>query len=350
MLKALIYLVLLASALFMTHMGINAMYRRFNKQDDTARLWSFKATILRILYGPLKYLLWIAILLAFCYTYLKNFVHLPLLPLARLEQSLFVVFLAWTFWISLDEMQKHLRRTKEKDETTILLIGRTGSIIIIISTLLLLLPLLGVQVGGLLAFGGLSGIVLGFGVKDFLANIFGGFLLAFDQPFHIGDWIYTIDGKIDGHIEEIGWRLTRLRLQDKRVLYIPNSTFLSTLFVNASHMTHRRIVQVIPIRYEDSNKIREILAKLRLLIQNTESLDPKLNNLVHLTNIGTAGLEINITVYSKITRDSLHKIMLEDFLLKIYALLKENDIKIMQPTQVIQVEKPIDYGISNRVN
>jgi|JI9StandDraft_1071089.scaffolds.fasta_scaffold03185_2 MscS family membrane protein len=336
------YFIGILLTLLLIHLGINYLYRRLEVKEQTKSSTCPKMILLRILHAPFKYLISIGILLVFVYTYLKNFITLPTLPLERLEQALCVIFLAWSFWIGLDEVQKHLRRTKGKDETTILLITRGGSVIIFISTILLLLPLLGIHVGGILAFGGLSGIVLGFGVKDFLANIFGGFLLTFDQPFHLGDWIYGIDGKIDGHIEDIGWRLTRLRLQDKRILYIPNSAFLTTLFVNASQMSHRRILQNIPIRYDDEDKLQVALTNLRKLFKETESLDPKQNNLITLTNLGSMGFELNLTVFTTITRDPYYREFVEQFLFKVYNILRKNGIKVAPPTQTIQLEKAVD--------
>ena len=107
------------------------------------------------------------------------------------------------------------------------------------------------SVSGLLAFGGIGGIAVGFAAKDLLANFFGGLMIYLDRPFSVGDWIRSPDKEIEGTVEDIGWRLTRIRTFDKRPLYIPNSIFASISVENPSRMSNRRIYEKIGIRYDD---------------------------------------------------------------------------------------------------
>ena len=100
---------------------------------------------------------------------------------------------------------------------------------------------LGYSISGVLAFGGIGGIAVGFAAKDLLANFFGGLMIYLDRPFSVGDWIRSPDKNIEGTVEEIGWRLTRIRTFDKRPLYVPNSTFTQISVENPSRMLNRRI-------------------------------------------------------------------------------------------------------------
>ena len=68
-------------------------------------------------------------------------------------------------------------------------------------------------------------IAIGFAAKDLLSNFFGGLFIYLDRPFAVGDWIRSPDREIEGTVEQIGWRVTRIRTFDKRPLYIPNSVF-----------------------------------------------------------------------------------------------------------------------------
>jgi len=54
---------------------------------------------------------------------------------------------------------------------------------------LVILQTLGYSVSGVLAFGGIGGIAVGFAAKDLLANFFGGLMLYMDRPFVVGDWV-----------------------------------------------------------------------------------------------------------------------------------------------------------------
>ena len=100
-------------------------------------------------------------------------------------------------------------------------LAKLGYIVVGITGLLTLLQTLGLSISGLMAFGGMGGIAVGFAAKDILANFFGGLFIYTDRPFSVGDWIRSPDRDIEGTVEKIGWRVTRIRTFDKRPLYIP---------------------------------------------------------------------------------------------------------------------------------
>jgi len=80
---------------------------------------------------------------------------------------------------------------------------------IVITAALVILQNLGFSISGVLAFGGVGGIAVGFAAKDLLANFFGGLTVYMDRPFVVGDWVRSPDKNIEGTVEHIGWRLTR---------------------------------------------------------------------------------------------------------------------------------------------
>jgi len=130
-------------------------------------------------------------------------------------------------------------RGEEVDRTTADAIAKLLRISVIITGLLVTLQTLGYSISGVLAFGGIGGIAVGFAAKDLLANFFGGLMIYLDRPFNVGDWVRSPDREIEGTIENIGWRLTRIRTFDKRALYVPNSIFANIAVENPSRMTHR---------------------------------------------------------------------------------------------------------------
>ena len=94
---------------------------------------------------------------------------------------------------------------------------------VLITAFLVALQTLGFSISGVLAFGGIGGIAVGFAAKDLLANFFGGLMIHLDRPFAVGDWVRSPDREIEGTVERIGWRQTLIRTFDTRPLYIPNS-------------------------------------------------------------------------------------------------------------------------------
>ena len=113
------------------------------------------------------------------------------------------------------------------DTTTAKAVGKLLRASVIITGVLLVLQALGFSISGVLAFGGIGGIAVGFAARDLLANFFGALMVFLDRPFSVGDWVRSPDQEIEGTVEEIGWRLTRIRTFDKRPLYVPNSVFNS---------------------------------------------------------------------------------------------------------------------------
>ena len=109
------------------------------------------------------------------------------------------------------------------DPTTVKAVAKLLRASVIITALLIAMQLFGYSISGLLAFGGIGGIAVGFAAKDLLANFFGGLMIYLDRPFSVGDWVRSPDKEIEGTVEDVGWRLTRIRTFDKRPLYIPLS-------------------------------------------------------------------------------------------------------------------------------
>ena len=84
-------------------------------------------------------------------------------------------------------------------------------------------------------------------------------MIFLDRPFSIGDWIRSPDREIEGVVEDIGWRSTKIRTFDKRPLFIPNSAFASLTVENASKMQNRRIFETIGLWYDDIDKVKLVL-------------------------------------------------------------------------------------------
>ena len=141
----------------------------------------------------------------------------------------FVWVLVWFLFGLVKEIEKVLtspiKMRKPMDYTTVNAISKLLRAVIIITAVLTALQTLGFSISGVLAFGGVGGIAVGFAAKDLLANFFGGFIIHLDRPFKVGDWIRSPDRNIEGTVEHIGWRLTTIRTFDKRPLYVPNAAF-----------------------------------------------------------------------------------------------------------------------------
>lgn len=93
--------------------------------------------------------------------------------------------------------------------------------------------LLGQSAGGALASSGLIIAILGFAIRNVLADVLSGIALGLEAPFRIGDWI-EIDGTIRGRVIEIGWRTTRLQTRNDTYMILPNSQISRQRMTNYS--------------------------------------------------------------------------------------------------------------------
>ena len=189
----------------------------------------------------------------------------------------FVWVVVWFFIRLIKQFENILtspiKMRKPMDYTTVNAISKLSRAVVIITAALTALQTLGFSISGVLAFGGVGGIAVGFAAKDLLANFFGGFIIHLDRPFKVGDWVRSPDRSIEGTVEHIGWRLTTIRTFDKRPLYVPNAAFTTIAVENPSRMTNRRIYETIGIRYADVHSMKTIVDEIREMLKNHEEID-----------------------------------------------------------------------------
>ncbi len=224
------------------------------------------------------------------------------------------------------------------DKHTVQAIGKLIRISVFITGGLILLQTLGYSISGILAFGGVGGIAIGFAAKDLLANFFGGLMIYLDRPFKVGDWIRSSDRSIEGTVENIGWRLTRIRTFDKRPLYVPNSIFNNISVENPSRMTNRRIKETMGIRYDDANKMATIIEQVKTMLQNHPEIDASQTLIVNFNGFAASSMDFFIYTFTKTTDwIKFHEIK-QDVLLKIVEIIERNGAEFAFPTSTLHLQ------------
>lgn len=233
---------------------------------------------------------------------------------------------------------QRLQEGSGHDPTAILAIGRLLRASIVITTALVILETLGFSISGVLAFGGIGGVAVGFAAKDMLANFFGGLLIFLDRPFTVGDWIKSPDRDIEGTVEHIGWRITMVRNNDKQPVYIPNSTFSSIAVVTPSRMTHRRIRELVGLRYEDMERLPGIMDEIRELLANHEQIDSTLGLMVRFDHYGDSALEILVQCFTQSTAWPEYMQIKEEILFAIARIVRQAGAEFAFPTQTMNMK------------
>lgn len=262
-----------------------------------------------------------------------------------LREMLVIVLLTWFVVDFIKRAERALidseRSGEAMDETTVTAIGKLLRLSIIITAALVMLQTLGYSISGILAFGGIGGIAVGFAAKDLLANFFGGLMVYLDRPFAVGDWVRSPDREIEGTVEAIGWRLTRIRTFDKRPLYIPNATFTSITVENPSRMTNRRIYETIGLRYDDVDQVASIVNGVKLMLQQHPEIDTSRTLIVNFNAYGPSSLDFFIYTFTKTTDwVKFHEIK-QDVLLKILAIIGDHHAEVAFPTSTLHVPEMV---------
>lgn len=226
------------------------------------------------------------------------------------------------------------------DVTTATAVGKLLRISIMITLAMTLLQTLGISISGLLAFGGIGGIAVGFAARDLLANFFGGLMIYLDRPFNVGDWIRSPDREIEGTVVDIGWRLTEIRTFDQRPLYVPNLVFANIALENPSRMLNRRIYETIGIRYDDVSKMREITNDVRELLRNHPDIAQDKTLIVNFNAFAASSVDFFVYTFTKTTDWIEFHHIKEKVLLQIIDIIEGHGAEMAFPTSTVHLIGP----------
>ena len=230
------------------------------------------------------------------------------------------------------------------DRATLDAIAQLLRVSVNITATLVALQTLGFSVSGVLAFGGIGGLAVGFAAKDLLANFLGGLTIYLDRPFAVGDWIRSPDRDLEGTVEHIGWRLTRIRTFDKRPLYVPNSTFSTIAVENPSRMHHRRIYETIGIRYEDAGKMAAIVSDVEQMLRSHPEIETQTTLMVNFTTFAPSSLDFFIYTFTKTTDWAKYHQVKQDVLLRIIEIVETHNAEIAFPTSTVHLANSFGAG------
>jgi MscS family membrane protein len=261
--------------------------------------------------------------------------------------SLIVIIISWSllrglnYYLQLKPFSKNL--SSEDDITLITetyeIVVRILKILVVVITALIIMQEIGLSISGLLAFGGVGGLIVGLAAKDLLSNFFGGMMIFFDRPFRVGEFIKSPDRNIEGIVEKIGWRLTVVRTFSKNVLYIPNTAFSSIIVENATRMSNRRINETIGIRYDDLNKMTEIIQDVNNLLESNPDIDQTQKAKVYFKSFSASSCDFFIYAFTK-TKDWEEFLRIkQDVLLKVAEIIEQHNAEIAYPTTTVFINK-----------
>lgn len=216
------------------------------------------------------------------------------------------------------------------------LVKKSLRVFLIIVGAVMVVDNLGYDIGGVLATLGIGGAALAFASKDTIANFYGSIALALDRPFQVGDWI-QVGNEVDGDVEEIGLRSTKVRTWPKTVISIPNSVLANAVINNWSRMPKRRVRQVVGVTYGTSPETMNLLVDdIRQLLREDEGVQQDFI-LVNWTDFGASSLDILVYYFTTTTAWLEHMDVRQRINTKIAQAIARRGSSVALPTQTLHL-------------
>ncbi len=232
-------------------------------------------------------------------------------------------------------LNKNVKFSK-KDKGTSLLIKIMQSVIYLIAAVIIIAEF-GYDINGVIAGLGLGGLTVALAAQDTAKNVIGGIVILLDKPFIIGDWIET--PTIEGVVEDITFRSTRIRTFKDSMITIPNSIISDELITNWSKMDKRRITLDLTVTFKTSLKSIAIVSnKIETMLLNHPNVH-KEPIYVKFNEIMSDGQNLHIYFYIDRTDYASYLAIKENVNYKIMQILQEERVELAYKTQTIYLEK-----------
>lgn len=258
------------------------------------------------------------------------------LDLSIYRNALLVVLFAW-FLIRFKAdvyHRAHLENLRSINTEGVRLLNKIITVVIVIVAGMIGLQTLGMDITPLVAFGGVGAATLGFAAKDVFANFFGGVMLALCRPLSLGDFVNLPEKNIEGHVEEIGWYLTRIRDREKRAIYLPNSAFATMQVINSTRRSHRRVLETLHLDQRELARLQDIVALVKEVIKKHPKVDHRELLLVHFKEFETYSLGLHVEFYVTTLSLSEYFATKEQILAAIGLTLREHEVRMALPTAI----------------
>lgn len=190
---------------------------------------------------------------------------------------------------------------------------------------------------GIVAGLSIGSLAVGFAAKDSIENLFGTVTVLLDKPFQLGDWITV--GEVDGNVEEVGFRSTKVRTFYNSLITVPNSLFISAKIDNWGARRYRRIKTMVGLAYDTPPlKIESFCEALRELVR-THPYTRKDYYHIYLNAFGASSLDVLVYCFVETPDWSTELREKHRLYLDILRVADGLGIEIAFPTQTLHVHQ-----------
>ena len=201
-----------------------------------------------------------------------------------------------------------------------------------------ILKVWGVNVTALVASLGLGGLAFALAAKDTASNLFGSFALLADRSIRIGEWVKV--GGVEGVVEDVGMRTTKIRSFQKTLVTVPNQLVANQPIENFSRRGIRRIKMHIGLTYgTTSQQIIHIKSDIENMLRSQEGISQKDSLMVYFDSFGDSSLNLFIYTFASTANWAKYLEVREAIHIKIMQIVEENGSSFAFPSQSVYVEQ-----------
>ncbi len=230
---------------------------------------------------------------------------------------------------------KAAQTVSKTDDILIPLLRKSLKVFVTVFGLVFVAENLNVQISSLLAGIGLSGLALALAAQDAIKNLFGSVLVILDRPFEVGDWVVT--SGIEGEVEELGFRSTRIRTVDDSVVTLPNANLISAAVDNFGKRNFRRWNMTLGVAYDTPPaSIERFCDGIRALIQD----HPKTRKegfQITFSAFGESSLDVLCNLYFVDEGLAAYRTARHELGLDILRLAERLEVEFAFPTRTLHV-------------
>lgn len=251
----------------------------------------------------------------------------------------FVIFiidqLVRILFFNLDRVAQKTSNTL--DDQLMPVLKRIASIIVWALGLFYVLDYMDVNVTALLAGISIGGLAIALAAQDTVKNFFGSIMIFLDKPFQIGDWIHF--GNVDGVVEEVGVRSTRIRTFANSITYVPNGQLADEVVDNMGLRQYRRFKTEIGITYDTPpDRIDLFVQGIREIVVNHPTTRKDYFE-VHLNSFGPSSLNILLYTFFEAPNWTAELKGRHELMYAIITLAHDLGVRFAFPTQTLHIEE-----------
>lgn len=260
----------------------------------------------------------------------------------KLYRSIIIIYLSKGFYnlfndnhLIIDILRKSLN-IDSQDKIILPLLTRIIRVFIWVVAVTIIMEEWGYNIYSLITGLGIGGLAIALAAQDTLANIFAGIMIFIDKPFVIGDWIKT--ESVEGVVEDISFRSTRVRTFDNSLVSLPNSKLINEAIINWNKMEKRRVKYNLGVTYSTTSaQIQTVTAKIKAMLLNHDDV---LSDyiIVSFDSFAASSLDILIYYFCQKTDYYNYVRIQEEVNFQILEILENEGVSVAFPSRSIYIE------------